>query len=69
MTRFDDIDYGELEKMWSVRAERVAAVRERADPTGMTRPERDPSEREWLDERGETSPFVEVPRRRSQHNG
>lgn len=54
------VDYGALEALWVERARRVAALRRRADPEGMTRPPRDPDERAWLAERGRLGPFVEA---------
>lgn len=54
------MDFGALEALWVERARRVAAMRRRADPEGMTRPPRDPDERAWLAERGRLGPFVEV---------
>ncbi len=53
---------GPLEDLWAERAQRVAEFWRRVDPRGMTRPQRDPAEREWLEERGRLGPFVEVER-------
>ena len=57
----DDLE--ELERLWAVRARRVAAVRARIAERGLTRPARDPDERAWLAERGALGPFVEAPPR------
>jgi len=54
------VDFGALEALWIERARRVAALQRRADPTGMTRPPRDPEERAWLAQRGGLGPFVEA---------
>lgn len=62
--RITDVDFGDLEAIWLERARRVAEVRRRADPRGMTRPARDPAERAWLKRHGATGPFKEVRRRR-----
>jgi hypothetical protein len=52
-------DLSELERVWQARREAMESMLRRIDPRGMTRPARDPEEREWLRERGETS-FVET---------
>ena len=59
------VDFGSLERIWAERAQRVAQLRNRADPRGMTRPARDPVERAWLERRGQTGTFVEVERLRA----
>lgn len=46
--------------MWASRREAAAALRARTDPSGMTRPARDPDEREFLREQSAEGPFVEV---------
>jgi hypothetical protein len=56
----DDLE--ELERLWAIRARRVAAVRARIAERGLTRPPRDPDERAWLAERDALGPFVEAPR-------
>jgi hypothetical protein len=58
----DAIDLSELREMWRRREENAAAYRSRVDPTGMTRPPRDPDEAAFLKERGLEGPFVEVER-------
>ncbi|MBB4638186.1 hypothetical protein [Longimicrobium terrae] len=58
--KIDDIDISELRAMWAKRRAAAAEVRSRIDPTGMTRPARDPDERAFLRERGGLGPFVEV---------
>jgi hypothetical protein len=55
-----DIDISELRAMWRKRAAAVEEVRRRADPTGMTRPARDPEEAAFLRETGQEGPFTEV---------
>lgn len=56
----DEIDLAELRGMWARRSAAAARFRARADPTGMTRPARDPDERAFLAERNALGPFVEV---------
>jgi hypothetical protein len=56
------IDLSELREMWRQRREAVASLRKRINPTGMTRPPRDPDEAAFLKERGLEGPFVEVER-------
>lgn len=48
-------------EQWALRIERILRYRERSDPTGMTRPPRDPDERRFLRETGREGPYVEVP--------
>lgn len=60
MIDIGDVSFGPLEEIWAKRAGRVSAFLRRVDPRGMTRPRRDPEEREWLEERGRLGPFVEV---------
>lgn len=48
-----------LELDWAARYERVRRVNARIDPTGMTRPARDPDERRFLAATGQLGPFVE----------
>jgi len=47
------LDLTELRRVWEVRREAMRAILRRFDPRGMTRPARDPSERGWLEARGE----------------
>lgn len=56
----NDIDLSALRAIWDRRMKAAAALRARSDPTGMTRPPRDPEERAFLEERGLLGPFVEV---------
>jgi hypothetical protein len=58
----DDIDLSEFRAMWARRRQAAAAIRARSDPTGMTRPPRDPDERAFLAERGLLGPFIEEDR-------
>jgi hypothetical protein len=48
-----------LEVVWAERTARVQAVQARTDPTGMTRPRRDPDERRFLTGMGQLGPFIE----------
>jgi hypothetical protein len=48
-------------QQWAIRLERIRRYRERSNPTGMTRPPRDPDEREFLRETGKEGPYVEAP--------
>lgn len=48
-----------LRRAWEERRGRLQVILSRFDVTGMTRPARDPEERAWLEQRGETGPFVE----------
>lgn len=52
------LDLTALRRAWAVRRAAAHAVRERVVLTGLRRPARDPDERAWLAERGETL-FVE----------
>ncbi|HEX6748449.1 MAG TPA: hypothetical protein VF092_14220 [Longimicrobium sp.] len=56
----DDIDFSELREMWARHRAALVDLRKRINPTGMTRPARDPDERAFLAERGALGPFVEV---------
>lgn len=49
-----------LREMWERRRANAAPFRALVDPTGMTRPARDPEERAFLAERNGLGPFVEV---------
>jgi hypothetical protein len=53
-------DLSALRAMWTSREQAAAALRARTDPAGMTRPARDPDEREFLRELGAEGPFTEV---------
>jgi len=44
----------------ALRMERIRRYRLRSEPTGMTRPPRDPEERAFLRETGQEGPYVEV---------
>lgn len=55
-----ELDLSELRAMWARRREAARAIRRRLDPTGMTRPARDPEEAAFLRETGQEGPFVEV---------
>lgn len=46
---------------WVDRLERIRQYRQRSNPQGMTRPPRDPDEREFLRETGQEGPYVEAP--------
>jgi hypothetical protein len=48
-------------QQWAVRVERIRRYRERSNPSGMTRPPRDPDERRFLRETGQEGPYVETP--------
>ena len=48
-------------RQWATRIERIRRYRQRSDPTGMTRPPRDPDERAFLRETGKQGPYVEDP--------
>jgi hypothetical protein len=51
----------DLREKWAERLERVRRSQARTDVTGMTRPPRDPVEREFLRQIGREGPFVEAP--------
>jgi len=53
-----EIDLTALRRVWAARSAASDAVRQRVEPAGLRRPARDPDERAWLAERGETL-FVE----------
>jgi hypothetical protein len=55
-----DIDLSELRAMWDRRRKAAEEFRRRVDPTGMTRPARDPEEAAFLRETGQEGPFTEV---------
>lgn len=52
----------DLREKWPERLDRVLRIRQRIDPSGMTRPPRDPVERDFLERTGQLSPFVEQSR-------
>ena len=52
------LDLTELRRTWNERRIAMRAILQRIDPRGLTRPARDPDERAWLAERGESS-FIE----------
>ena len=52
------LDLTELRRMWNVRRTAMRTILERIDSRGLTRPARDPDERAWLAERGESG-FIE----------
>jgi hypothetical protein len=60
MTDIDRIDLSELRAMWERRRRAAEEVRRRIDPTGMTKPARDPEEAAFLREIGKEGPFLEV---------
>jgi hypothetical protein len=47
-------------QQWTIRLERIRRYRERSNPSGMTRPPRDPDERKFLQETGQEGPYVET---------
>ncbi len=64
MARRDISDYKSIEELrdlWRERAERGREFDLRTDPTGMTRPPRDPDERAYLEKHGGLGPFIEKP--------
>ncbi len=50
----------DLSEKWQVRLERIRRSQARTDTRGMTRPPRDPEEREFLKRAGQEGPFVEA---------
>jgi hypothetical protein len=52
----------DLREKWEVRLERVRRSQARSDVAGMTRPPRDPVEREFLQRIGREGPFTESPK-------
>ena len=54
-------DLPDVSEIWIVRLERVRRSQARTNTSGMTRPPRDPVEREFLEETGQLGPFVESP--------
>jgi hypothetical protein len=60
VVRKNDVERGELWEMWAQRRAAAAPFRALVDPSGMTRPARDPDERAFLAERNGLGPFVEV---------
>lgn len=54
----EPLDLTDLRRMWASRRDAFESLRQRLSWRGLRHPARDPEEREWLDERGETL-FVE----------
>lgn len=54
-------DLPDLSETWAARLERVRRSQARTDTGGMTRPLRDPIEREFLEETEQLGPFLESP--------
>ena len=52
------LDLRSLRRTWELRLAAARDIRLRLDARGLRRPARDPSERAWLEERGD-SPFIE----------
>jgi hypothetical protein len=50
----------DLSDKWPIRLQRVRRSQARVDVVGMTRPARDPDEREFLRRTGQEGPFSEV---------
>jgi hypothetical protein len=50
----------DISELWSVRLARVRQSQARTDPSGMTRPPRDPDERAFLRRVGQEGPFKEA---------
>jgi hypothetical protein len=50
----------DLREKWAERLERIRRSQARTDVRGMTRPPRDPVEREFLRRIGREGPFIEV---------
>jgi hypothetical protein len=61
---FSPKDLPDASEEWPERLERVRRSQARTDPRGMTRPPRDPEERDFLAQRGGLGPFREVKRPR-----
>ena len=53
-------------QQWAIRLERMRRYRERSNPSGMTRPPRDPAERKFLRDTGQEGPYIETPSSRSR---
>jgi hypothetical protein len=51
----------DLREKWPERLERLRRSQARVDPRGMTRPPRDPDERDFLRKTDQTGPFTEIP--------
>jgi hypothetical protein len=54
------LDLSKIRRVWAARRAAIEEVKRRLDPRGLTRPPRDPEERQWLAERGELGPSIEV---------
>lgn len=50
----------DLSEKWKIRLERIRRSQTRTDTRGMTRPPRDPEEREFLRRTGQEGPFTEA---------
>ena len=57
---YDDLDLRALEAMWGDRARAVEAAKRDIDAAGVTRPARDPFEREWLDAHSRGDDFADA---------
>ena len=57
---YDGLDLSALDAMLEERARAVEAAKRDIDATGVTRPPRDPFEREWLLAHGQNGPFGEA---------
>lgn len=57
---YGDLDLRALEAMWKERAREVEAAKREIDATGVTRPARDPFEREWLQAHGRSGVLIEA---------
>lgn len=53
-------DLGAIEEVWERRRARLDGLDARVDRRGMTRPQRNPEERAWLEERGDLPVTDEV---------
>ncbi len=60
MSKFQKPD---LSEKWPIRLARIRRSQARTDTRGMTRPARDPDEREFLKRTGQEGPFVEADKR------
>ncbi len=56
----------DLSEKWQIRLERIRRSQARTDTRGMTRPPRDPEEREFLKRVGQEGPFVEAGKGRAK---
>lgn len=58
----------DLREKWETRLERVRRSQARTDPSGMTRPPRDPEERKFLRRTGQEGPFTEADQGRPEES-